>query len=133
MTFLLLTFSLSSKGCCIIPAVQLARIKLRRLWILDITQSIFDTNISLFFKEMSSSELQIQLSTTRTVSLSLFHFTLSLEQTCPLTTGLKLVQKGLPVLPLLLWGTTAAIWLYKWRDYYLLPSQCHCSTNRNWL
>lgn len=109
MVFLLLTFFHSPANvAAFIPAVQLARIKLRSLWILDITQSIFDTNISLFFKVMGSSELKIELSTTRTLSWALFQFTLSSEQSCTLTTGLKLTsssqQKDPSVLPLLLCG-----------------------------
>lgn len=40
-------------------------------------QSIFDAHFSLLFKEMSSSELRIKLTTIRSVSWSLFQFTLS--------------------------------------------------------
>lgn len=57
---------------------------------------------------MSSSELKIELSTIRRVSWSQFQFTLSLEPSCALTTGLKLIsssqQKGLSVSSLLLCG-----------------------------
>lgn len=64
--------------------------------------------MSLFFKDMSSSELKIELSTIRTVSWSLFQFNLSSERSCAPTTGLKLVssshQKGLSVPSLLLCG-----------------------------
>lgn len=126
-------FSLSSKGCCIYPCSPACQNKVKKFinfgyYTINIWyQYVFVLQRDELFRAQNRT---INYQNSVLISVSIHFVFRTILCTNHWTEVAKFFSPEKPLCPstITLWDTTAAIWLYKWRYYYLWSSQCHCLT-----